>query len=340
LEKGWIVEINLKTLGDSLNNTDLKKQIFCLGHTSVDIIVHKKDLENLEIGGTISSPNISIHGGGAEANVSYWLGVLGANVSHIGVIADDPAGFFIQNELERINVKCYLKKSIKHPTANILSVVELNGERSFIINGLSQDELILEDIPFEEIKKGDLFYTSAYTIQNPPIDHTVLGILKKSKISDSSSFEVIFNLASHSVVKKNRNKIKGQVLPYIDILVGNFDEYKTFLRRDEKQLKPLVMVEEFLSIFPNMTAAILTDGRNGCFFYSENDSGQIFPPKISVIDTTGAGDGFCAGFINGYANNLPLRQALEAGLHLGSHICQGYGARYASANYIYNHEDR
>ena len=168
--------------GDFLNYTNLKKQVFCLGHTSVDIIVHKNDLENLEIGGTINSPNLSIQGGGTDANVSYWLGILGVNVSHIGVIADDPAGFFIQTELESVNVNCYLKKSIQHPTASILSVVEQNGERSFIINGLSQNELILVDIPFEKIKEGDLFYTSAYTIQNPPIDRTVLEIIKRSTL--------------------------------------------------------------------------------------------------------------------------------------------------------------
>ena len=323
-------------MGDFLNGIGIRKQIFCLGHTSVDIIAHKNDLESLQIGGTINSQNISIQGGGAEANVAYWLGILGAKVSLIGVIADDPAGFFIQNELESANVNCYFKKSNEHPSATILSVVERNGERSFIINGLSQDELTLDDIPFERINKGDLFYTSAYAIQNPPIDQTVLEIIKRSKTSDLQSFEVIFNFASHSVVKKHQKRIKEQILPYIDILVGNLDEYKTFLGTDEIQSKPLLMLEKIVTNFSNIATAILTDGSKGCYFFSPRDRGQIPSRQINVVDSTGAGDGFCAGFINGYANNLSFRQALQAGIHLGSHICQGYGARYASTNYKYD----
>ena len=311
-----------------------RKHVFCLGHTSVDIFVHQKDLESLQIGGTIDSPNISIQGGGDAANVSYWLGALGANVSLIGVIADDPAGFFLQNDLERVNVNCYLKKSIQNPTASILSVVERDGERSFIINGLSQDELTFEDIPFEKIQRGDLFYTSTYTIQNPPIDHTVMEIVKRSKVNGLTSFEVMFNLASYTAVTKHQQRLKEYILPYIDILVGNLDEYAAFLRMNKTELQPVAMLEKIITEYPNIAILILTDGSNGCYFIGKNDRGQIPSAKITVVDSTGAGDGFCAGFILKYVNGASLREALKSGIDLGINICQGYGARYGSSNYL------
>ena len=137
-------------------------------------------------------------------------------------------------------------------------------------------------------------------------------------------------------MKKHYNKIKKQVLPYIDILVGNLDEYKTFLRMDEIRPKPLLMLENIMRNFPNITAAILTDGSNGCYYSTQVDYGQIPSRQITVIDSTGAGDGFCAGFIHSYVNNFSFRQAIKAGIHLGSHICQGFGARFDSSNYVYN----
>ena len=131
-------------------------------------------------------------GGGVAANVAYWLGALGIDVSMIGVIADDPAGFFLRTDLERVNVKCYLKISTENPSAGILIVVEEDGERSFIINGKCLDELTLKDVPLTEIQGGNLFYTSAYNIENSPIKETIYHILKKSKTDKYNSFEVMY----------------------------------------------------------------------------------------------------------------------------------------------------
>lgn len=311
-----------------------KRHVFCLGHTSVDIFVHKKDLDNLRIGGTIISPNIHIQGGGDVANVAYWLGTLGANVSLIGVIAEDPAGFFIKNEFERVNVNCYFKTSIKNPTASILSVVEENGERSFIISGSSQDELTIEDIPFGEIKSGDLFYTSAYTIQKPPINQTILEILRKSKESNFKSFEVIFNLAAYNVVETHRPMLHEDILPYINILVGNFDEYSSLLQTNKSETEPFLLLDKIKANYQNIQLAILTDGSNGCYFITRSDRGSIPAINIEVIDSTGAGDGFCAGFILKYLTESDLRVALKSGISLSTHICQGFGARFNPKEFL------
>ena len=63
----------------------------------------------------------------------------------------------------------YILKNSEYPSALILSVIEPNGERSFVINGESQDDLYWEDLPLEQIMKASIFYCSAYIIQRPPI---------------------------------------------------------------------------------------------------------------------------------------------------------------------------
>ena len=210
-----------------------------MGHISVDILVYKKDLDDLRIGGCISSPNLSIFGGGVAANVAYWLGSLGTNVSMIGVIADDPSGLLLRKDLENVGVKCILKFSEKNPSASILSIVEENGERSFIINGKCLDELTLEDIPISDIVGDNLFYTSAYNIENPPICDTVKEVLEISKKDKKTSFDVLFNLAAYTTVERFHDRIKNNILPYTDILLGNLEEYMTLVSMSKEEIKLL-----------------------------------------------------------------------------------------------------
>jgi sugar/nucleoside kinase (ribokinase family) len=296
----------------------------------VDYIIHRKDLTSLKIGGCISSPNLSLQGGGVAANVSYWLGTLGSDVSMIGVIADDPAGFFLKKDLERVNVKCHLKTSIKNPSASILIVVEDGGERSFIINGECLDELLIEDVPLDEIQGGNLFYTSAYNIEKSPIKNTVIEILKMSKVEEKLSFEVLFNLAAYTTVENHKSTLRKEILPYVDILIGNREEYSALITKGLIENSSESILEKISYDFKNIKTLILTDGESGSYYYTNEDRGHVPAKEISVIDTTGAGDGFCAGFIASYISGSSINKALKAGTKLGAHICQGYGARYNS----------
>ncbi|MHA1993291.1 MAG: carbohydrate kinase family protein [Candidatus Hodarchaeales archaeon] len=310
-----------------------KRRVFCLGHISIDVFIHRKDLDALKIGGCISSPNMSMQGGGVAANVSYWLGTLGTDVSMIGVIADDPAGYFLRKGLERVNVRCYLKTSVKNPSASILIVVEETGERSFIINGECLDELEMNDVPLDEIRGGNLFYTSAYNIENSPTKNTIIELLKQSKTKVNSSFEVIFNLAAYTTVEKYKNLLKQDILPNIDILIGNLEEYEALQDEKDDQKSAKLLLESLTREFPDINIMILTDGENGCYYYSQNSAGHVVAEQVSVIDTTGAGDGFCAGFISSYVAGSSLIQAVKSGIKLGAYICQGFGARYNSEGY-------
>jgi ribokinase len=250
----------------------------------------------------------------------------------IGVIADDPAGFFLQKDLERVNVNCYLKISKQNPSSSILIVVEEDGERSFIINGKCLDELTLDDVPLNKIQGGNFLYTSAYNIENPPINLTVKELLKKSK--GKNPFEVMFNLAAYTTVEKFREKIQTEILPFTDILVGNKEEFETLLGLESNELDPSDMIRSLKTDFHKIKVVLLTDGKNGCNFLSDHDEGHIIADKIKVADSTGAGDGFTAGFIYGYVKGLSLRSAIETGIKLGTHICQGFGARYDPLNFV------
>jgi len=314
-----------------------KKEIYCLGHISVDIFIHRSKLNNLRIGGRIDSQELGIYGGGCDANVSFWLGKLGNQVSMVGVIANDPAGNFLKNELESVNVKCCLKFSKNYSTAVILIIVEPDGNRSFIINGESQNGLEWEDLPLEDILDSKLFYTSAYTLEKPPVKDTVKRLFYMIKKKEPSAPLTMFNLAAYTTVEKRRSEIKDDILPNTNILVGNRDEFDVLVNnnRNYTKMNNFEIIRKISDNYPNLKAIIITLGADGCYYYAENNHGHIPTRQISVIDTTGAGDGFCAGFIDGYLAGKDLEQAIKQGVNLGTHICQGFGARFKASEFSF-----
>ena len=313
----------------------IQKQVFCLGHISVDIFVDRLTLNHLRLGGTIDSQELAIHGGGSAANISFWLGKLNTRVSLIGVIGNDQAGNFLKNELEEANVRCKLKISKRFPTATIIIIVEPDGERSFIINRSSQDDYEWEDLPLKDIMKGTLFYTSAYTIENPPIKNVIERLFKQIKGNSLTKTMTMFNLAAFTTVEKWKKDIESEILPYTDILVGNRDEYNILIsnRTEPSHFDHVSIGNEILESFSNLKAVLITDGERGCYYFAGGHQGHVPAPKTSVIDTTGAGDGFCAGFISEFLSGTDLKDAIRNGTKLGSHVCQGYGARFGASSF-------
>lgn len=313
----------------------LQKEVFCLGHISVDIFVNRLTLSHLRLGGTMDSQELTIHGGGSAANISFWLGKLNTPVSLIGVIGNDQPGNFLRNELEEANVRCKLKISKRFPTATILIIVEPDGERSFIINRPSQDDYEWEDLPLKGIMKGSLFYTSAYTIENPPIKNVIEKLFKSIKRNKSSSTLTMFNLAAYTTIERFKSEINTKILPYLDILVGNRDEFEALVSNSKDRIKPDIHeIQETISKnFPNLKVILITDGGNGCYYFSQKKHGHIPTGQVLAVDTTGAGDGFCAGFIAEYLSGTDLEEAIRLGTKLGSYICQGYGARFGASTF-------
>jgi sugar/nucleoside kinase (ribokinase family) len=309
----------------------IKGRIFCLGHISVDIIVHRTVLDDLKVGGCISSQDIGIYCGGDTANVSYWLGKLKIPTSMIGVIGDDPSGSLLKTDLEKVNVECRLKYSQKYPSSSILIIVEPDGERSHIINGESQNDLQFENIPLTDIKTGRLFYTSAYTIENEPIRSAIQKLFFQIKNSNRSSTKTMFNLAAYTTVESHRDFILSNIVPYTDVLVGNQEEFNALTQNmiDCTQNEIDTLGKLLHDKFSNLEVILITNGNKGCSFTTNDQKGHILAPKIQVLDTTGAGDGFCAGFISGYVTGRTISDSVLKGVKLGSQICKGYGARYS-----------
>ncbi|MHA1214651.1 MAG: carbohydrate kinase family protein [Candidatus Hodarchaeales archaeon] len=306
-------------------------KIVCMGHISVDVIIKRKNVEKLQVGGCVETSDLSLSTGGDVANVSYWIGNLGHSIDFIGVVGKDEVAKFLKRDLEEAGVRLHLKYTEKNPSAIILILVEEDGERSHIINGKSQEEIKWEDLPLQDIETCSLFYTSAYTIEKSPIKDTIKKLFKHlKKVEDKKRPKIMFNFAAYTTVERELDAIKKEILPNVDILVGNLEEYSTLLKKREiqtiddfEEVKKILLHE-----YENLKIILLTMGNRGCYFGTKDIHGHIEAPKVIVKDTTGAGDGFCAGFISGYIAGKSLPECMEKGVKLGSAICEGFGARY------------
>lgn len=307
----------------------IQKNVFCIGHVSIDILISRKMLNSIELGGSISSSDIKLAPGGVAANVSYWLGKLNTSVNFFGMVGNDFEAKIIKNDLESVGVNHILKTS-KYPSALILSVIEPNGERSFIINGKSQDDLYWKDLPLETIMDSSAFYCSAYIIQRSPIRETVMKLIKYIKETNQNFPEILFNLAAHTAISGHRDSLLNSILPFVDILVGNCEEYSKLLFDNIKNRKIELLISKIRLDYPQIKIILITDGPNGCYFYSIQEEGHIEAPKVKVLDTTGAGDAFCAGFLSKYLQGYNLKKAVNFGVELGTSVCQGYGARFTT----------
>ncbi|MFX0015177.1 MAG: carbohydrate kinase family protein [Promethearchaeota archaeon] len=314
---------------------NFKKEVICLGHISIDIFINRLTLNNVRLGGCIDTHSLAIHAGGDVANVSFWLGKLKTPVSMVGIVGDDSTGTFAKNELETANVKCRLKIVKEFPTATILIIVEPDGERSHIANRRIQDFIEWDDLPVDEILQSGLFYTSGYTIHNPPIKDVIYKLFKVIKEDRTSTTITMFNLAAYTTIEKFKSEIEVKILPYLDILVGNRDEYEILISDSKDMIKhDIYEIGGILrKNFPNIQVILITDGENGCFYFLKESQGHIPADQVSVVDTTGAGDGFCAGFIASYLSKQDIEEAIRQGIILGSSICQGYGARFGATGF-------
>ena len=244
----------------------IPKSAFCMGHVSIDILVSRDMLNLIELGGSISSTDIKLAPGGVAANVSYWLGKLGGiKTNFFGIVGKDFEADIIKNDLESVGVN-YILKTSEYPSALILSVIEPNGERSFVINGKSQDDLFWEDLPLKQIKESSIFYCSGYIIQRRPIKETMKKLLKYLKQQDSLYPEILFNLAAHTAISGHREILKKFILPYVDILIGNLEEYTTLLFQEMERSNVDKIVKKISDDFPNLKVILITDGPNGCYF--------------------------------------------------------------------------
>jgi fructokinase len=273
----------------------------------VDEAEFKKLLSNLNIEETIA--------GGSVANSIVGLSQLGNSVSFIGKVNNDKLGNKYEKSLINEKVKyCYQKKEETIPTGTCLILITPDSERTMCtflgISGKISDK----DIDENAVKNSELIFLEGYLWDDgdpKTAFNKAISISKKTAMTLSDKFCVDRHKKNFLDLVNNKLDItfanELEILSLID--AKNFDEVISF----SKQIGKLI---------------VITRSEKGSLAIQKNEIIECESEKnLKIVDLTGAGDLFAAGFLHGHVNKLSIKESLKKGTEMASKIIQKIGAR-------------
>ena len=298
-----IVDVICKVEDSFLSNNGLTKSTMKL----VDETEFKKLLSSLKIEETVS--------GGSVANSIVGLSQLGNKVGFIGKVNEDNLGNKYEEGLKKENVEYfYSKKKEDLPTGTCLILITPDSERTMCTFLGTAGKINENDVDINAVKKSEIIFLEGYLWdEGDPKKAFDKAIQSANKVAMSLSD--LFCVERHKLhfleLVKNKLDITFANEQEITSLIGakNFDEVISFTKKLQKLI-------------------VITRGENGAIAVSGNQIVECGIKKnLNVVDLTGAGDLFAAGFLHGYVNNSSIKESLEKGTEMSSKIIQKIGAR-------------
>ncbi len=307
-----------------------KLKILGIGNALVDIMVLPEDDQiinrlNLPKGGMtlvdgelsaciqqeISHLKIKIATGGSVANAINGIAGLGTEAGFVGAIGSDDLGLLFKNDMLKRGIEVKLKE-LGLPTGRAVGFVSPGGERTFATYLGAAVEMGPDDITPELFKGYDLFFIEGYLVFNHAL------IMAAASAAKSAGLSVALDLASYNVVEANQEILNELVDNYIDIVFANEEEAKSFTG--------LLPEEALENLGGRCDIAVVKVGKEGAYVRQGNQKWHIPTVATTVIDTTGAGDYFAAGFLAGLADGFELEKCGKMGSLMAGEIIQVVGA--------------
>ncbi len=313
----------------------MSKRILGIGNAIVDVFVKvdndfllknnltkgsMKLIENNEFESLKNSIKIEkIEAGGSIANTMAGIAYLDGNSSFIGKINSDEFGKIYKKSLEKINVNFpYSEKNENLSTGASIIFITPDSERTMCTYLGISSQLSKEDINEDHIKDYEIIFLEGYLwdkgISEEMFKH-VINIAKKKNIKIAMSLSDIFCVTRH------REDFFNLLTDDLNILIGNENEINELMQKNNllESIKELKKINKLI---------IITRSENGSVAILNNEVTNCESIKVEkVLDLTGAGDLFAAGFLKEYLDKSNIKKCLQTGSLLASKIIQKIGAR-------------
>jgi fructokinase len=299
-----IVDVICKVSDSFINQNNLTKSTMKLFFDENEF---KSLLTNLKIEKTVS--------GGSVANSIVGLSQLGNKVGFIGKISNDNFGDKYEEGLKKENVEYfYSKKKEELPTGTCLILVTPDSERTMCTFLGTAGKINENDVSSEAIKKSEIIFLEGYLWDE--------GEPKKAfDKAINNANKVAMSLSDLFCVDRHKPHFLNLVKNKLDITFANEQEITSLI-----EAKNFSEVIDFSKQLHKLI--IITRGEKGAVAINGE---EVFESNIQknlkIIDLTGAGDLFAAGFLHGHINKLSIKESLEKGTEMSSKIIQQIGAR-------------
>ncbi len=264
-------------------------------------------LSSLKIENTVS--------GGSVANSIVGLSQLGNDVGFIGKINNDNFGKKYEDGLKKENVNfLYSKKDEKTPTGTCLILITPDSERTMCTYLGIAGKINEQDIDEEKIKNSKITFLEGYLWDKGEPKKAFDKAIKNSN-------KTAMSLSDQFCVERHKSSFLELVKNKIDIIFANEQEIMSLI--DTQKFEEVIYFAKELN-----KDIIITRGAKGSMIINKKSIFEC-PAKsnLNIVDLTGAGDLFAAGFLHGYSNQFPIEKCLEEGTKMSSKIIQILGAR-------------
>ena len=298
-----IVDVICKVEDDFLSNNGLTKSTMKL----VDEIEFKKLLSSLKIEETVS--------GGSVANSIVGLSQLGNKVGFIGKISADDLGQKYEDGLKKENVGYfYSKKKEILPTGTCLILITPDSERTMCTFLGIAGKISESDVDENSVKDSEITFLEGYLWDEGDPKSAFNKAIQLSN-------KVAMSLSDSFCVERHKAEFLNLVKNKLDITFANEQEITSLIEAKN--------FEEVISFCKEIRKLIIiTRGGEGSVAISKEGVTECEAKKnLNIIDLTGAGDLFAAGYLHGYLNHLSIKESLVKGTEISAEIIQQIGAR-------------
>jgi len=299
-----IVDVICKVEDDFITKNNLTK-------STMKLIFDEKEfkslLSDLKIEKTVS--------GGSVANSIVGLSQLGNEVGFIGKVNDDELGGKYEDGLKNENVKYfYSKKKEELPTGTCLILVTPDSERTMCTFLGTAGKINENDVSSDAIKQSEIILLEGYLWdEGEPKKAFEKAIQLANKVAMSLSDQFCVDRHKHHFLELVKNKL--------DITFANEQEIMSLI--DAKSFDEVINFSKSLG-----KIIVLTRGEKGAVAINGDEVVECgIKQDLKIIDLTGAGDLFAAGFLHGSVNNMSLKDSLDKGTEMSSKVIQQIGAR-------------
>ncbi|MFT8483766.1 MAG: adenosine kinase [Gluconobacter cerinus] len=313
-----------------------KHDLLCIGNAIVDVLASVDPAVIADLGATPGSMTLidaataqdienriaveRVAGGGSGANTAVVAARMGAKVSYLGKVAEDQAGTHFTQDIRDQGLTFPsqpLAASEKIPTARCIVLVTPDGQRTMFTYLGACTEFTPADVHEETVTDAAITYMEGYLYDKP---HAQAAFEHAATLARKAGRQVALTLSDTFCVGRHHAAFRGLVAGHVDILFAN-----------EAELLALYETTDFEGALRQVAAetqlAIVTRSEKGAVVISKGERHDVPTTPVKVVDTTGAGDAFAAGFLAGLSKQHDLVTCAKLGNQAAGAIITRFGAR-------------
>jgi len=256
--------------------------------------------------------------GGSVANTVAGFANLGGTAAYIGRVNDDQLGEIFVHDMRSLGVDVRLAPGAISPTARCHVLISRDGQRTMQTYLGACTELSVADVTGDTVGTPAVILLEGYVwdiAEGPALASTAIRIAK------ANGSKVALSLSDSFCVERHRDAFHDAVLNGVDIVVADEDEVNALLQTDSFE-ETMSALDDYDNLF-----AMTRSEKGSVIRHGSETVVQQATPVETIVDTTGAGDAYTAGFLYGWTHGKSLRESAEIGTFCATRVIQQVGGR-------------